>query len=204
MADKPDLAEVGKRWSGLARILGAIIALAILVLGGGFFYNEIWLSKELVFTILPTYDLGEQAFSGLVIENRGRVPLTDVQAILSQLEAPIEAINIPGTHEPATIANGWQGSTEALIELPRMSRGRSISIYIITSGPVTLAENQTVLVSSAETVGVGSNRSDAQGTLLTSAAIFVGVIGASLSALLIGFYYRSREEPELRGIRGGQ
>jgi hypothetical protein len=85
-----DVASVGERWKGWGTIASAIIAFVVLILGGGFFYNEVWKSKVLTYTVLPTYDLGNQAFIGLVIENRGRVSLTDVDVIMSDLAAPIQ------------------------------------------------------------------------------------------------------------------
>ncbi len=149
-------ASFGERWKGWGTIAGAIIALAGLILGGGFFYNEIWLSKVLSYTVLPTYDVGNQAFTGLVIENRGRVNLTDVEIILADLDAPIQAMNMPGAHEPAQIISGGIGENKATIQMPRLSQGASLSIYMLTGGPIRLQPNNSFFISSKETVGIPS------------------------------------------------
>jgi hypothetical protein len=85
MSEQKGLAAFGKKWSGCARILGAgtaLVAACITCAGllgvGNFLYNEVWQSKLLVYTVLPYYDLGGQTFTGLVVENRGRAPLTNV------------------------------------------------------------------------------------------------------------------------------
>ena len=68
MGKQKDLAGIGQRWSGWARIIStAITALAFLVglCGvGNLLYDRIWQRKELAYTILPTYNLGGQTFTG--------------------------------------------------------------------------------------------------------------------------------------------
>jgi len=156
MSEQKDFAAIGQRWSGWAKIIGVVISLVALLGFGTFFYDEVWYKKELTYTILPTYDLGDQAFSGLVVENRGQVSLTDVQIILSDLEAPIEVLNMPGAHEPDQVVSGGEGQREVRIVMPRLSKGSSLSIYMLTSAPVTLEEEKTIFVSSRETVGRNS------------------------------------------------
>jgi len=137
------------RWANIATIFGTIIALGTLVLGGGFFYREVWYVSDLRYTVLPTYDVEEMAFSGLVVENRGRVPARNVYIILSNLEHDIQALHIPGPHEKADIT--WdpnKATNGAVVEMERLSPGSSLSIYLITSGPVTLAEGKTFTISS--------------------------------------------------------
>jgi len=157
MNEQRDFASIGQRWSGWAKIIGTAVALAALLGLGTVFYSEVWQSKVLTYTILPTYDLGNQSFTGLVIENRGRVTLTNVQIVLSNLGAPMNSDPyMPGPHEPADLASGGAGQTEALIEMPRLSKGASLSVYILSSGAVELAEDETFLVNSYETPAVAS------------------------------------------------
>jgi hypothetical protein len=137
----------------IIKISGFIVALLGFLLGGGFFYNEIWKSKVLTYTVLPKYDLGDQVFSGLVIENRGRVPLTDLEIILSNLDSKIDKLNIPGPHETLTVASGGEGTNELFVQMPRLSSGVSVAIYLLTSDNINLQEGKTFRVTSEETVG---------------------------------------------------
>ncbi|MFB0521203.1 MAG: hypothetical protein ACETWD_07230 [Desulfatiglandales bacterium] len=165
------------------QVISIVIALAGLILGGGFFYNEVWKSKALTYTVLPTYDAGGQSFSGLVIENRGRVPLTDVHIILSNLEAPIESLNIPGPHEPAQLISGGEGQTELFIKMPRLSSGAPpLSIYILTFDTLTLKEGKTFFVSSKEVAGTPSEKEPTTSIWIITA---FGGMGASLMGSLL-------------------
>jgi len=159
MNEQRDFASIGQRWSGWAKIIGTVVALAALFGFGTFFYNEVWQSKVLTYTILPTYDLGNQLFTGLVIENRGRVTLTNVQIVLSNLDAPMNSDPyMPGPHEPAELVSGGAGQIEGLIEMPRLSKGASLSVYILTSGTAELVEGKSFLVNSEETPAVASSQ----------------------------------------------
>jgi len=168
------------------QVISTAIGLASLILGGGFVYNEVWKSKVLTYTVLQNYDLGAQVFSGLVIENGGRVPLTDAQIILSELEAPIESLNMPGPHEPAQVVSGGEGQTELEINMPRLSSGAPpLSIYILTSDTLTLEEGKTFFVSSKEVAGVSSGE-EAFGLPLSEFIAWVsGMIGSLLFAPIV-------------------
>ena len=154
------IAEFGNRWSGWAKIVASVVSILIFLGVGSFIYNEVWQKKSLTYTILPSYDLEEQAFSGLVIENRGRVPLTDVRIILTDLEAPIQALQMPGAHEPANIVDGGEGQNQLSIQLPRLSKKGSLSIYLMTSSAVKVVPGTNFLVVSGETVGESSAEPD--------------------------------------------
>jgi hypothetical protein len=127
-----------------------------LLLGGGFFYNNFYRQPRLTYTVLPNYDLGDIAFSGLVLENRGRVPLTDIELVVSDLEAPIRQLNLPGPHEEAAVASGGEGHSDLRLEMERLSTGSSLAVYMVTSDSITLAHGETFQVSAAETAGEAS------------------------------------------------
>ena len=145
------------------KVGGFIVAVLGFLLGGGFFYNEIWKSKVLTYTVLPRYDLGDQVFNGLVIENRGRVPLTSLEIIFSNLDSDIDKLNIPGPHETLELASGGEGENELFIRMPRLSSGVSLAIYMLTSENIYLEDGKTFQVTSKETVGapVGQDSSGA-------------------------------------------
>jgi hypothetical protein len=137
------------KWTKIASIARPIIALIVLVLGGGFFYSEVWHVPDVTYTVLPTYDLEDIAFSGLVVENRGRRTAHNVHIILADLGNSIERLHMPGPHEKAdTTWNPETPTNEAAIEMERLSPGSSLPIYLLTSGPVTLAQGETFAISS--------------------------------------------------------
>jgi hypothetical protein len=189
MSKKLDLSKIN--W---LQVIGTVIALAGLVFGGGFFYNEVWKSKILTYTVLPNYDLGNgQTFSGLVIENRGREPLTDVQIILSNLEVPIEGLNMPGPHEPAQIVSGGEGQTELSIKMLRLSSGAPpLSIYILTSDALTLEAGKTFFISSKEVTGTPGEKEPGKAYL-----IILSLIAAFILLLYIGTMLLARRTQKL-------
>jgi hypothetical protein len=137
------------KWAKIASIARPIIALIVLVLGGGFFYSEVWYVPNVTYTVLPTYDLEDIALSGLVVENRGRRTAHNVHIFLADLENNIERLHMPGPHEKADTT--WipeNPINEATIEMERLSPGSSLPIYLLTNGPVTLTEGKTFVISS--------------------------------------------------------
>lgn len=178
MGDQNNFSQVGQRWSGWARIVGVGIALLAFGLGSGFIYNEVYKSPALNYTLLPEYNLGEQVFSGIVIENRGRIPLTEVRVIMADLGNAIETLNMPGAHEPVQIVEGGEGQSELHLLAPQLSTGESFSIYLLTNGPLDLGGNK-LLVTSKEAVGKAST-SESPGfvalLMLTGALTWAGMI----------------------------
>lgn len=145
--------------ANILRLVTIIVSVSILVLGGGFVWNEVIKRKVLTYTVLPTYDLGDESFSGLVVENPGRVTLTEIEVIVSDLDSTIEKLNIPGLHETMNIERGGLGENELTITMPRLSGGSSLAIYIVTAESVTLEEGVTFKVTSLETTGEASSMS---------------------------------------------
>ena len=190
------IAEFGNRWSGWAKIVGSVVSILIFLGVGSFIYNEVWQKKSLTYTILPSYDLGEQAFSGLVIENRGRVPLTDVRIILTDLEAPIQALKMPGAHEPANIVDGGEGQNQLSIQLPRLSKGGSLSIYLMTSSAVKVVPGTNFLVVSGETAGESSAEPDKMFAVVEIMTAFITLLATG--AISMKFFRdeaRSKKPP---------
>jgi hypothetical protein len=192
MSEQGDFASKGQKWSGWARIIGTVIGLAALLGVGTFFYNEIWQSKVLTYTLLPTYHLGDKFFTGLIVENQGRVPLTGVDIVLSGLDAPMDFDPyIPSPHEPAQLVSGGAGQKEATIHMPRLSRGHSCPIYILTPNEVQLREGETFLVSSDQTPAVEVT----ERTRKQEVSIYVLALLAMLLGGLIAFFgWRDRRK----------
>jgi hypothetical protein len=172
------------------KIGGFIVALLGFLLGGGFFYNEIWKSKLLTYTVLPRYDLGDQVFSGLVIENRGRVPLTDLEIILSNLDAEIVKLNIPGPHETLVVASGGEGTRELFVQMPRLSSGVSVAIYMLTENKINLEEGKTFRVTSRETVGEPIGQATSGAPVSIFIASFILWIISMILTMIVIFVHR--------------
>lgn len=191
MGEQNNLNERIRRWAEWAKIITAVVAGVTLLLGGGFFYNEVWNAADLRYTFLPEYDLDNQVFSGIVLENRGRVPLTNVRIDMADIGSEIEKVNMPGAHEPVEIVSGGEGHSELHVLMPRLSSGASLPVYMLTQGPLVLGEN-TLLITSDE---VGAKPST---TLGEYDVFIVGLLLLNLVAfaatLVFGEKQRRRKE----------
>ena len=78
---------------------------------------------------------------------------------------------MPGPHEPAELVSGGAGQIEALIEMPRLSKGASLSVYILTSGTTELVEGETFLANSEETPAVMSSQGGGSTDIVLAAAV---------------------------------
>ena len=141
-------------FSKLGPWMGAAGTFAILVLGGGFVWNE-WINiPRLVYTILPTYDMGEMSFSGLIVENRGRTTSHQILVKVRDLEATIETLKIDSP-EIVTQQEGGQSAKGVTLRLDRMAAGTSLTLYMLTESrasleghaSITSEEGQAVLAS---------------------------------------------------------
>lgn len=181
--------EKGRGWEFWLKLVTTLVAVAGLFGLGTLFYEQVWRQKKLTYTVLPSYDLQNQFFTGLIVENRGRVTLTDVQIVVSDLESRmLSDPYMPGAHEPATVVSGGKNQTEARIELPRLSKGASLPVYILTPEEVSLEAGNTFYVSSRETPGViasdGTAVTDTALTILASTFAFGWLL--ALLFMLIG------------------
>ena len=122
-----------KSWSvsNTLSVIAMVVSILIAIFGGSWYYNEVFKSKELVYSVLPGYDMGDQYFTGVVVENRGKVTLTDVEVILSDLEAEIMKLNIPGPVQKYDIVKGGENSKELYLAMPKLSQQGSITIYLL-------------------------------------------------------------------------
>jgi hypothetical protein len=127
--------------------------------------------------LLENYDLGSQYFSGVVIENRGRQNQTSINLIISNLSSEITAINFPGTHESMNITSGGINNNAVTIEMPRLSVGNTLSVYLISSHPINLS-NSNLLLSSMEAVGQPSSEIVSAISIGTTAAATISIFSA--------------------------
>ena len=139
-----DVASIGDRWKGWGTIAGAHHRACCFLLGGSSSIMRFGEASHLRIQYCQPIMSEVRPLLGYVIENRGRVPLTDVDVILADLAVPIEMMNMPGAHEPARVVRG-DGEKNVQIRVPRFSSGTSLSIYLLTSAPIVLLEPKTLL-----------------------------------------------------------
>ena len=151
-----ELSEFGKKWNGFAAILSVVIALLVFFGAGTYFYNQVWQSKALFYSIFPSLDLGTEYFNGFVISNGGQVTLTDVQIILSDLETNINQVNMPGAHESISIVSGGVGEDNISLSMKRLLKGDGASFYLLSDKPLNFEEGTTFYISSNETKAVSA------------------------------------------------
>ena len=197
MSDQSDTDRYTKirTWVAVAGLLVAIVAI---VFGGNFFYNEVWRGKRLVYTILPAYDLGDQVFSGVVVENQGNVGLTEIELIISGLEFSITTLNMPGPHETIVIAEGGEGEKNLVVKMPRLSKGTSLAIYMLTEGHVTLEQGKTMQITSKEVTGKLSSESggiDTDRFWIVALAGVVGVVVIYIVEVVFARYIQDKKAP---------
>jgi hypothetical protein len=117
----------------------------------------------------------------LVVENRGRVPARDINIILVDLEYDIQELRMPGPHEKAnTTWNPNNPTNGATIEMERLSPDSSLSIYLRTSGPVTLAEGKTLTIVSDR----GKARASARVEFVDPFSFWFGVAVAGIAGFV--------------------
>lgn len=174
----------------IAPIVSAVITLLLLILGGGFVYNNWFNVPDLAYTILPTYELENLSFGGLVVENRGRATAHDVSIRLTDLASSIEQYSVD-SDELWALEEGGTGSAGMTIWLDRMTAGSSTTIYLLTSEPIEL---EGVAVRAEE----GPGHPAAVGSELES--ILIGGATTALAALslfsALSLFQRFRKETE--------
>jgi hypothetical protein len=183
MAQKNQLS----RWADIAKIAAAIIALGALVVNAWGFIRQSRNVSDLRYTILPTYDVKDMAFSGIVVENRGQVPALNVNVILTDLENVIQLLHMPGPYGK-TAHIEWDPdnpTNEAMIKMDSLPQGLSQPIYLLTDGTVTLTEGETFTVSSDR--GKARPSSEPEGPLALFEIMASSIIGGIIAFWLVRY-----------------
>ena len=162
------------------QIIPIILSLFTFLLGGGYFYNNFINRPVLAYTVLESYDLGSQFFSGVVIENRGKQNLTDINLTISNLTSEITALNFPGLHEPISITSGGINTNSVTIEMPRLSSGKALSVYVLSAKPLSINE-ANLLVSSSQAVGQESSEIFSIISFSSKIAAFISILSIIIS-----------------------
>ncbi|KAA3645347.1 MAG: hypothetical protein DWQ07_12835 [Chloroflexi bacterium] len=175
------IAEGLNKWTGLWRLLTLIFVVLAFMGVGNYIYDEIWRRKELTFTILQTFDLGDQFFSGLVVSNSGSVRLSDLRIVISDLGTEIISYNIPGATEPIELISGGPGFDHITLGMPRLSKGNELTIYFLTVDEIILAEPITLSVTSDETAGREGVGSVGSVSVVSTIIVFVAGLFVSVA-----------------------
>lgn len=181
------IAGFSVRWEDLNRIFGTLATAFLFLIVANSIYEEVWPKEELTYTLLQPLDLGDQFLSGLIVQNSGSVPLTYVRINVAYLGIDIEKINIPYVEEPIEPHLGGEGTDGFFIEVPSLSVGKEVPIYLFTANAIDWAEPTKVIVTSAESLGV-----EGVGSVPPSTKVSVLVIIALiLFGLLVSFVFFS-------------
>lgn len=148
--------EVLGKAANVAKIVTAVVGIAILLLGGGWFY-EVWHAPDLVYSVLPTYEVGGQAFSGVVVENRGRATAHNVRISIANLGSTIDSIEVE-TSEPFQIEDGGRNKDRVTVFTDRLVSGASVTIYMLTGIPTSTGKEVTVTSDQGPAASTGETR----------------------------------------------
>jgi hypothetical protein len=178
--------ENGRGWQSWLSLITVAISTLALLGAGTVLVDEVWRARELTCAVLPKYDLGNEFLTGLVVENRSRATLTDVRIAISDLEAPMLSDPfVPGSHGLAMLVEGGQGHTGAQVEIAQLSKGESLSVYILTREEVTLEESRTFSVSAKETSGAEASHGTSLADVGIGALVGIGLLVVLCTAILI-------------------
>lgn len=181
------------RWANLAKIVAVLVSVITFTLGGGFLWNHVWHVPNLVYTILPSYEVGGQSFSGLVIENRGRDTAHDVLIKIFDLDTEIEALRIE-SDELATIREGGQGTRGVTIWLDRITDGSSVMVYILTKPGVALEGHISITAEEGRAVPISAKQASSRfASILLVAAISAFILASVGISVFSINYLRDRE-----------
>jgi hypothetical protein len=178
MVQKDQLSQ----WANVAKIAAAIIALGALVVNAWGFVRESRNAPDLRYTILPTYDVKDMAFSGIVIENRGQVPALNVNVILTDLENVIQLLHVPGPYGKKAHID-WDPdnpTNEAMVKMESLPQGLSQPVYLLTDGTITLVEGETFTVYSDRGKARLSSESGSSSTWFEIVVLIFAVLGAGI------------------------
>ena len=121
----------------IAKIVMALVAVVTVVFGPGLLQTLYSGIPHVECRVLPIRNIGGQSFSGLVIENWGPAAAHSVVIKARDLGEIIQAIEFT-SEDLLSLAEGGEGTEEFTLTLDRLSRGSSVSVYLVTDRPVLL------------------------------------------------------------------
>jgi len=142
--------------SNLLKAATVLVPIASFLLGGGFLWQQVIHVPKLVYNVLASYEVDTWSFSGLVVENEGLDTCHQVLIKVTNLESPIQALKV--TSDEAVTTSAGKGQTEVTLELDRMVASSQVTLYILTTDPVTFEGHVTV--TSDEVKGVPLSEAD--------------------------------------------
>lgn len=184
------------KWRPTPRTIGTLAGRAILVLtfifGSGFLYQNLVNVPDVVYTILPTYELGGQSFGGLVVENRGRATGHDVRISLGDLGTSIVQHSVQ-SDERWIQEEGGAGESTLVLWLDRMITGSSVTVYLLTQEVARL--DGLAVITEEGRVHLATGQSIASlGAPVALGALFGGLVASVVWYL---FYTRLKLEREM-------
>jgi hypothetical protein len=187
--DKPTRTSTGTvQWGNVAQWASVLVALVVMVFGGGWLWNDSRKPK-LVYRTLPTYAVGTQNFAGMVVENRGQNAAHRMRVKVADLGATIQELSIQSEETPTT-EDGGKGTEGLTVWLDRFLGGSAMTLYMITDHPVSLSGKVTIMAE--ECRGVPASEASTFATDLLTNLVAALVWGGILMVFMEILLYRSR------------
>lgn len=172
-------------WQSIIRTAAAVFALAIsiavFVIGSGAVYNNWYKVPNVVYTVLPCYDLEGSTFGGVEVENRGRATAHGVLIQVGELGCTIERYGVK-SDELWELKDGGTGRSSLTIWLDRMASGSRTTIVLLTP-PRGGFDN--LVVTTEE--GPGRLATEDYTAVALTTAVTLGITVVLLVSSLIGF-----------------
>jgi hypothetical protein len=174
------IGRLGDLWKAIAAILG------IFLTGGlGYFVYENFIDvPDVVYAVLPTYELEGQSFSGIVAENTGNATAHDIRISLGDLETTIEQTSVQSS-ESWRQEVGGSGQATLVVWLDRMVSGSSVTLYLLTEDSPRLND---VTVTTEE--GPGRVAGGQSVAALILPILFGMVLGGGVASGIWWWFYR--------------
>ena len=168
----------------LAKIITALLGIVTVALGSGFFWTQVWHIPNLVYTILPSYEVGGQVFGGIVVENRGRASAHNVLFKLSDLNQPIQALKVK-SDDVIALREGGEGTPGLIMWSDRVTPGSTTTVYFLSREALSFDDHLTVSFEEGAAIP-GSGENPASGR---AALTLVGFFGALALTAVISVTY---------------
>jgi hypothetical protein len=173
----------------VATIVSAVAATAVLVFGGGWVWDQI-AKPKLVYRTLPTYKVGTQNFSGVVVENRGPEAAHGMRVKIADLGATIQELSVESEETPTT-EDGGKGTGRLTLWLDRFLGGSAMTIYMITDQPVLLGSKMSIIAEEGRGVPV-SEGSEAPPVYFVALGASILAVVASVVTNLVSYMLQRR------------
>ena len=146
---KDSASSLWDRVGTVVAVFGVLVALAVLVFGGGIVYDHFIDVPRIRYAVLPAYQMEDSSLTGIVLKNTGSATAHEVLMRVAVAGSSIDEYSIQ-TSELWTAVEGGEGDSLLAVWLDRLPSGSSVTAYLMTSKQ---GELDTVSVTADEGAG---------------------------------------------------